>query len=177
MPVTVQQNVTPLPRLHSRPRRCVLQIDFKAGPVPKRASCQILARHPQAPYFVPVICKQLTGKLLLERCGCHLQIKADCPGYPLLTPAEFEAAAGCSKGKNWKVKLLLSNSSERTFFSIASPLPGLQFAQIRRLQSCRTSSADCSQVYMIVLSSSAVPRCKSSEVSQDMHLRRSMCLR
>ena len=67
----------------------------------KRASCLIIARHPQVPRELKVTCKQLTGVLQLGDCCTHLTIKMQ--GGELMTPPEFEAAAGCSKGKNWKV--------------------------------------------------------------------------
>lgn len=70
---------------------------------PKRASCLIIGRHPQVPPQVRVICKQLTGRLQLGECCQHLNIIAS--GNELMSPSEFEAAAGCSKGKNWKVRL------------------------------------------------------------------------
>ena len=69
--------------------------------MPKRASCLIIGRHPQVPREVRVVCKQLTGILQLGDCCSHLNIKAQ--GSKIMTPPEFEAAAGCSKGKNWKV--------------------------------------------------------------------------
>lgn len=84
--------------------RAVLQPDLRGGPVPKRASCLIIARHPQAPSQIPVICKQLTGMLLLGNPCDQLKIRANSAGHPVLSPAEFEASAGCSKGKNWKVR-------------------------------------------------------------------------
>lgn len=67
----------------------------------KRASCLIIARHPQVPRELKVTCKQLTGVLQLGDCCTNLTIKMQ--GDKLMTPPEFEAAAGCSKGKNWKV--------------------------------------------------------------------------
>ncbi len=70
-------------------------------PMPKRASCLIIGRHPQVPREVRVVCKQLTGILQLGDCCSHLNIKTQ--GSKIMTPPEFEAAAGCSKGKNWKV--------------------------------------------------------------------------
>ena len=69
--------------------------------MPKRASCLIIGRHPQVPREVRVVCKQLTGILQLGDCCSHLNIKTQ--GSKIMTPPEFEAAAGCSKGKNWKV--------------------------------------------------------------------------
>jgi len=69
--------------------------------MPKRASCLIIGRHPQVPREVRVICKQLTGILQLGDCCSHLNVKTQ--DSKILTPPEFEAAAGCSKGKNWKV--------------------------------------------------------------------------
>ena len=70
-------------------------------PMPKRASCLIIGRHPKVPREVRVVCKQLTGILQLGDCCSHLNIKTQ--GSKVMTPPEFEAAAGCSKGKNWKV--------------------------------------------------------------------------
>ena len=70
-------------------------------PMPKRAACLIIGRHPQVPREVRVICKQLTGILQLGDCCSHLNVKTQ--DSKILTPPEFEAAAGCSKGKNWKV--------------------------------------------------------------------------
>ena len=69
--------------------------------MPKRASCLIIGRHPQVPHEVNVTCKQLSGVLQLGQCCSHLSIKVG--GNQLMTPPEFEAAAGCSRGKNWKV--------------------------------------------------------------------------
>ena len=69
--------------------------------MPKRASCLIIGRHPQVPREVRVVCKHLTGILQLGDCCSHLNIKTQ--GSKIMTPPEFEAAAGCSKGKNWKV--------------------------------------------------------------------------
>ena len=69
--------------------------------MPKRASCLIIGRHPKVPREVRVVCKQLTGILQLGDCCSHLNIKTQ--GSKVMTPPEFEAAAGCSKGKNWKV--------------------------------------------------------------------------
>ena len=70
---------------------------------PKRASCLIIGRHPQVPQEVKIICKQLTGRLQLGECCQHLNIIAS--GNQVMSPPEFEAAAGCSKGKNWKVRV------------------------------------------------------------------------
>ena len=72
--------------------------------VSKRASCVIIGRHPHAPREVRVACRQLTGTLLLRDCCAQLQIRAASLSNKLLSPPEFEAAAGCSKGKNWKVE-------------------------------------------------------------------------
>lgn len=66
--------------------------------------CLIVARHIQAPQEVPVVCKQIMGSLLLGSVREELRIRLNLPGNPsVLSPSEFEAAAGCSKGKNWKV--------------------------------------------------------------------------
>ena len=50
-----------------------------------------------------VACRQLVGTLLLGDCCQQLKIQVAALGNKLLSPSEFEAAAGCSKGKNWKV--------------------------------------------------------------------------
>ena len=60
-----------------------------------------MKRHPEAPKEVKVICKQLTGMLQLGNCGSRLHITLQ--GGQSMTPPDFEATAGCSKGKNWKV--------------------------------------------------------------------------
>jgi len=75
----------------------------RADFVSKRASCVIIGRHPQAPREVRVACRQLVGTLLLGDCCQQLKIQVSVLGNKLLSPSEFEAAAGCSKGKNWKV--------------------------------------------------------------------------
>ena len=80
---------------------CCVQ-ELEGMTMPKRASCLIIGRHPEAPKEVRVICKQLTGLLQLGNCGACLCIKV--PGSKVMTPPEFEATAGCSKGKNWKVR-------------------------------------------------------------------------
>ncbi len=72
--------------------------------VSKRASCVIIGRHPNAPREVRVACRQLIGTLLLADCCQQLKIQAASLANKLLSPSEFEAAAGCSKGKNWKVQ-------------------------------------------------------------------------
>jgi len=59
--------------------------------------------YPQAPREVRVACRQLVGTLLLGDCCQQLKIQVSVLGNKLLSPSEFEAAAGCSKGKNWKV--------------------------------------------------------------------------
>ena len=66
----------------------------------------IIGRHQQAPIEVPVVCKHVTGRLLLGNVREELRIRADLPNKPVYSPSEFEAAAGCSKGKNWKVSLV-----------------------------------------------------------------------
>ncbi len=92
------------------PHPHVLQ-EMKGLPMPKRASCLIVGRHPQVPREVRVVCKQLTGVLQLGDCCQHLTIKAN--GNKVLTPPEFESAAGCGKGKNWKVGCLLGSLHNR----------------------------------------------------------------
>ena len=81
----------------------VLQ-ELKTLPWLKKTPCLIIGRHPQAPREVPVVCKQITGSLLLGNVRDELRIKPNLPQDPsVLSPSDFEAAAGCSKGKNWKV--------------------------------------------------------------------------
>lgn len=70
----------------------------------KRMPCLIIARHPQTPREVTVVCKQISGTLLLQDVRQELRIRSHTEGNPVLSPADFEAAAGCSKGKNWKVR-------------------------------------------------------------------------
>ena len=84
--------------------RRVLQ-ELKGTPWLKRMPCLIIGRHPQAPRDVPIVCKQITGSLLLGNVREELRIRPNLAGNQLLSPSEFEAAAGCSKGKNWKVYL------------------------------------------------------------------------
>lgn len=98
--------------------------ELRGGPVPKRASCLIIARHPQAPPQIPVICKQLTGMLMLGKSCDQLKIRADSEGRPVLSPADFEAAAGCSKGKNWKANIKVQGSNGRNQM-LKLWLPGL----------------------------------------------------
>ena len=76
-----------------------LRSDF----VSRRASCVIIGRHPDAPREVRVACRQLIGILLLADCCQQLKIRVPSLANKLFSPSEFEAAAGCSKGKNWKV--------------------------------------------------------------------------
>ena len=76
--------------------------EIRKGPMPRRASCLIIGRHPQVPREVKVICKQLTGVLQLGDCCSYLNIATQ---GSTMTPPDFEAAAGCSKSKNWKVSL------------------------------------------------------------------------
>lgn len=78
----------------------------------KRMPCLIIGRHPQAPREVCVVCKQITGSLLLGNVREELRIRPNTPHNPsVLSPSEFEAAAGCSKGKNWKVCAVLFAAS------------------------------------------------------------------
>ena len=65
--------------------------------------CLIISRHPQLPREVLVMCKQITGTLLLGDVRQELKVRVNIHGSPIMSPSEFEAAAGCSKGKNWKV--------------------------------------------------------------------------
>ena len=77
--------------------------ELRGTPWLKRMPCLIIGRHPQTPREVTVICKQISGTLLLGDIKQELRVRCHQPGHPLLSPAEFEALAGCSKGKNWKV--------------------------------------------------------------------------
>lgn len=72
----------------------------RAESAPRRQSCIIVGRHPGTPSEVPVVCRQLTGTMLLSDCCQQLRIRYNGSE---LAPPDFEAAAGCSKGKNWKV--------------------------------------------------------------------------
>lgn len=92
------------------------------GTAPKRASCLIIGRHPHVPREVRVICKQLTGRLQLGECCQHLTILA--PGNELMSPPEFEAAAGCSKGKNWKANIKVQGNNGKNQM-LKLWLPGL----------------------------------------------------
>ncbi|KAL0048769.1 hypothetical protein WJX82_010587 [Trebouxia sp. C0006] len=85
----------------------------RADFVSKRASCVIIGRHPQAPREVRVACRQLVGTLLLGDCCQQLKIQVAALGNKLLSPSEFEAAAGCSKGKNWKANIKVLGSNGR----------------------------------------------------------------
>ena len=69
----------------------------------RRPMCVIIECHPGAPWQVQVTCRLLKGTLLLGNCQ-HLKITVPSLGHKLLSPPEFEAEAGCSRGKNWKVK-------------------------------------------------------------------------
>jgi len=53
---------------------------------------------------VLVVCKQITGTLLLNNIREELKVRVNLQGNQTVSPSEFEAAAGCSKGKNWKVR-------------------------------------------------------------------------
>ena len=66
----------------------------------RRTSYNIIGRHPDIPSEVPVVCRQLTGTLLLRDCFQQLRIRYNGSE---VAPPDFEAAAGCSKSKNWKV--------------------------------------------------------------------------
>ena len=95
--------LAPFSRLVPTPLLLYMQ-ELKNTPWLKRMPCLIIGRHVQAPREVPVVCKQLTGSLLLGSVREELRIRPNVPGDPsMLSPSEFEAAAGCSKGKNWKV--------------------------------------------------------------------------
>lgn len=65
--------------------------------------CLIIGRHGQLPREVLVVCKQITGTLLLNNVREELKVRVNLQGNQTVSPSEFEAAAGCSKGKNWKV--------------------------------------------------------------------------
>ena len=65
--------------------------------------CLIIGRHAQLPREVLVVCKQITGTLLLNNVREELKVRVNLQGNQTVSPSEFEAAAGCSKGKNWKV--------------------------------------------------------------------------
>lgn len=77
--------------------------ELKGTPWLKRMPCLIIGRHAQLPREVLVVCKQITGMLLLGNVREELRVKANLPGNQNMSPSEFEATAGCSKGKNWKV--------------------------------------------------------------------------
>lgn len=79
---------------------CVHLQELRAESAPKRASCVITGRHPNTPCQVTVVCRQLTGTLVLGDCCQQLKILHNGSE---MAPPDFEAAAGCSKGKNWKV--------------------------------------------------------------------------
>lgn len=88
--------------LHTRACIDALQ-ELTETPWLKRMPCLVIGRHPQAPREVSVVCKQISGTLLLGDVRQELRIRSHSEGRPVLSPADFEAAAGCSKGKNWKV--------------------------------------------------------------------------
>ncbi|KAA6426272.1 MAG: hypothetical protein FRX49_03384 [Trebouxia sp. A1-2] len=96
----------------------------RADFVTKRASCVIIGRHPQVPREVRVACRQLVGTLLLGDCCQQLKIQVSVLGNKLLSPSEFEAAAGCSKGKNWKANIKVLGSNGRNQM-LKVWLPGL----------------------------------------------------
>ncbi|DBB04332.1 hypothetical protein WJX77_004983 [Trebouxia sp. C0004] len=96
----------------------------RADFVTKRASCVIIGRHPQAPREVRVACRQLVGILLLGDCCQQLKIQVSVLGNKLLSPSEFEAAAGCSKGRNWKANIKVLGSNGRNQM-LKVWLPGL----------------------------------------------------
>ncbi len=64
----------------------------RAESAPRRQSCTIIGRHPDTPSEVPVVCRQLTGTLLLSDCCQQLRIRYNGSE---LAPPDFEAAAGC----------------------------------------------------------------------------------
>ena len=66
----------------------------------RRTSYNIIGRHPDTPSEVPVVFRQLTGTLLLRDCFQQLRIRYNGSE---VAPPDFQAAAGCSKSKNWKV--------------------------------------------------------------------------
>ncbi|KAL3142048.1 hypothetical protein ABBQ32_004678 [Trebouxia sp. C0010 RCD-2024] len=99
--------------------------ELKNTPWLKRMPCLIIGRHPHAPREVPVVCKQITGSLLLGNVREELRIKPNSPQTPaVLSPSEFEAAAGCSKGKNWKANIRVVGSNGCTQM-LKIWLPGL----------------------------------------------------
>ncbi|KAL3132880.1 hypothetical protein ABBQ38_006799 [Trebouxia sp. C0009 RCD-2024] len=100
----------------------LILMEPRCGTAPKRASCLIIGRHPQVPREVRVICKQLMGRLQLGECCQHLTILA--PGNELMSPPEFEAAAGCSKGKNWKANIKVQGNNGKNQM-LKLWLPGL----------------------------------------------------
>ncbi|DBA78138.1 TPA: hypothetical protein ACH3X2_008106 [Trebouxia sp. C0005] len=93
----------------------------RAESAPKRASCVITGRHPNVPRQVAVVCRQLTGTLVLGDC-CQ-QLKVLHNGSEM-APPDFEAAAGCSKGKNWKANIKVQGSNGRNQM-LKLWLPGL----------------------------------------------------
>ncbi|DBB04334.1 hypothetical protein WJX77_010670 [Trebouxia sp. C0004] len=93
----------------------------RAESAPKRASCVITGRHPNTPRQVAVICRQLTGTLVLGDCCQQLKILHNGSE---MAPPDFEAAAGCSKGKNWKANIKVQGSNGRNQ-TLKLWLPGL----------------------------------------------------
>ncbi|DBB01365.1 TPA: hypothetical protein ACH3X1_013686 [Trebouxia sp. C0004] len=93
----------------------------RAESAPRRQSCIIIGRHPDTPSEVPVVCRQLTGTMLLSDCCQQLRIRYNGSE---LAPPDFEAAAGCSKGKNWKANIKVQGSNGRNQM-LKLWLPGL----------------------------------------------------
>ncbi len=84
-------------------RSCASKQELRGTPWLKRMPCLIIGRHAQLPREVLVVCKQNTGTLLLGNAREELKVRLNLVGNQVVSPSEFEAAAGCSKGKNWKV--------------------------------------------------------------------------
>ncbi|KAL0018043.1 hypothetical protein WJX79_010825 [Trebouxia sp. C0005] len=87
--------------------------ELKGTPWLKRMPCLIIGRHAQLPRDVRVVCKQITGTLLLNSVREELRVRVDLQGNQIISPSEFETAAGCNKGKNWKanIRVLGKNGS------------------------------------------------------------------
>ncbi|DBA78145.1 TPA: hypothetical protein ACH3X2_008112 [Trebouxia sp. C0005] len=98
--------------------------ELKGTPWLKRMPCLIIGRHAQLPREVLVVCKQITGSLLLNNVREELKVRVNLQGNQIVSPSEFEAAAGCSKGKNWKanIRVLGKNGSTQM---LKVWLPGL----------------------------------------------------
>ncbi|KAL0048386.1 hypothetical protein WJX82_002018 [Trebouxia sp. C0006] len=98
--------------------------ELKGTPWLKRMPCLIIGRHAQLPREVLVVCKQITGTLVLNNVREELKVRVNLHGNQTVSPSEFEAAAGCSKGKNWKanIRVLGKNGSTQM---LKVWLPGL----------------------------------------------------